>query len=337
MAFTQGQFPRRERPLPANPRRVRGGVKLKGKEAPDASGWAAQRWLRIVEEALAPDEAQEALEYARLGQTKKVEIEDGVLRAPVQGRQTKPYQVVFEFERFSDGDWDRIVELMADQAVHTAKLLAGELPTSIEDILSPLGLKLFPTAASEVLASTTCKERPAKREDGFEPWSKHMGCVGYLLAERLDKDPFVIFQLRGMPAEELLERIRQKRALAGMGSGAAPVYVPVVPGASDTEPEPLEAQLDRFWNAGPELDLLETPISKPEVSHPLLRRLGPSPFEGSRFPLVGLLATCYDIISEAAIKEAQREEDGLDSDPEDSERLDAESEGSSETEGSDEA
>jgi hypothetical protein len=72
----------------------------------------------------------------------------------------------------------------------------------------------------------------------------------------------------------------------------------------------LDACLDRFWEAGLELDQVDAPIAPPEVSHPLLRRLGPSPFEQSRFPFVGLLATCYDVISAAAL----RDEDEPDTD-----------------------
>jgi len=63
----------------------------------------------------------------------------------------------------------------------------------------------------------------------------------------------------------------------------------------------LPTDVEDFWATGPELESLEMPMKRPEVSHPLLRRLGPSPFE-ARFPLVGLLATCYDVISEAAIR-----------------------------------
>ena len=37
-------------------------------------------------------------------------------------------------------------------------------------------------------------------------------------------------------------------------------------------------------------------------SKQLLRRIGPSPFTGAKFPLAGLLATCYDAISQAVIR-----------------------------------
>jgi hypothetical protein len=64
----------------------------------------------------------------------------------------------------------------------------------------------------------------------------------------------------------------------------------------------LEEVLDRFWDAGPGLHEIDLPLDPPPVSHPLLRRLGPSPFPNAQFPLVGLLASCYETISEAARK-----------------------------------
>lgn len=140
-------------------------------------------------------------------------------------------------------------------------------------------------------------------------WCKHAACLAYLVAERLTTDPFLILTLRGLPREELLERLRQRRAVAGAGSGTVLVYSPVVPGVSDLEVPPLEECVDGYWDLGPELAQVDMPIERPEVSHPLLRRLGPSPFGAGqgRFPLVGLLATCYEVISEATIKAAEDE------------------------------
>lgn len=155
-----------------------------------------------------------------------------------------------------------------------------------------------PSAQSNPDASSPDLAVPAP-----SPWCKHVCCLAYLVAERFTTDPFLIFTLRGLPREELLERLRQRRVAASSGAGGALVYAPVVPGVSDKDPIPLEQTIPDFWDAGPGLEHLDTPLEKPEVSHPLLRRLGPSPFGGpGRFPLVGLLATCYDVISEAAIK-----------------------------------
>jgi uncharacterized Zn finger protein len=132
-----------------------------------------------------------------------------------------------------------------------------------------------------------------------------------LLADRLGADPFTLFVLRGMAADDLLERIRRRRAATGATAhGAAgareevPIYLPHLPGITDRPPAPLDTSVSTFWALGSGLEELELPVGPPEVSHPLLRRLGPSPFDPAvaRFPLVGLLATCYDVISAAAVR-----------------------------------
>lgn len=140
------------------------------------------------------------------------------------------------------------------------------------------------------------------------PWCKHICCVMALVAERLAHDPFLIFHLRGVTKDDLLERLRQKRAVStpgrqssGLVESAAvdhpvPVYQPQIAGVTDVVGKPLDQSVNEFWESGPELDTLELPVEPPAVSHPLLRRLGTSPFQGARFPLVGLLATCYETI-----------------------------------------
>ncbi|HWB53175.1 MAG TPA: hypothetical protein VG722_03250 [Tepidisphaeraceae bacterium] len=53
--------------------------------------------------------------------------------------------------------------------------------------------------------------------------------------------------------------------------------------------------LDEFFRAGPDLDLLE-PANEPEAPA-ALERLGPSPFPKGKFPFLGFLATVYDHVS----------------------------------------
>lgn len=298
MTGEQGQFLRREKPLPMHPRRVRQGVKLLKEPPSGPSAWAGDRWRRLTE-LLAErferaGDAPEALEYAKLGQTKRLTIEDGVVRATVQGRLTRPYQVTIEIRRFDQGQREGLIRAMADQAVFAAKLLAGELPRDIDALLEPLGTRLIPVDPGELVGSCTCKDE--------KDWCKHLLCVMHLVADHLAQDPFVAFRLRGLEPDDLMERLRQSRAVAAAGGAATPVYAPVLSGPGEgTGVKPLEELASEFWLGGdPGVPLA---IEPPAVSHPLLRRLGPSPFEGRRFPLVGLLATCYDVISRRAIDE----------------------------------
>lgn len=302
MTSFQGQFPRKEKPLAAKPRRVRQGVKLPGGELPD--GWSAQRWLRALGDASGGPVAADALEYAKNGQTRRMSVEPGVIRALVQGRADKAYSCVIRTNTLDEGQWAQVLSAMADQAIYAAKLLAGEVPESIEDLFAPAGVHLYPTDVERWGLETSCTCHEPQR-----PWCKHLVCAMYLFAHKLENDPFLVFRLRGMEREELVERLRQQRALAGAGGGSAPVYAPVVPGLSDYTAPSLEECADSFWQAGPELDFVDLHMSPPEVSHPLLRRLGPSPFTEARFPLVGLLATCYEVISEHTLNRSGGEDE----------------------------
>jgi len=284
---------RREAKLPVNPKRVRGGVRLKRKEA-DPDAWTEQRVWRLVEQGADGDHLKEGLEYARNGQTRKITFNDGRVEASIQGRRPRAYVTRLSLPRFSPDDAARSIRSLGEQARFAAKLLAGELPTSIDDVFAPLGLSLFPSNADEFEITCSCKEEPR--------WCKHAVCAAALLAERMAEDPFLVFEMRGILKENLVEGLREQRSLGAACPGPKPVYAAHVSGLSDTPAPALEDEITHFWHARPGADMPSVPVEKPEVSHPLLRRLGPSPFQESRFPLVGLLATCYDLIGEEAIR-----------------------------------
>lgn len=345
-----GFQPRREAPQRLHPKKVRGGVKLS--EGPGgtpvwSANWAAQRWVRLVEQAVPGPAMVEGLQYARQGQTKSITIERGGVVAVIQGRADRPYTVRLTLAPFGEEQWAAIVQAMSDQAVYAAKLLAGELPSNIEDLFVPLGLKLFPTEPTEVVTECSCvrvasggsrwgassgsgpgsgpiaspmwaatptppvtqpattpSPEPASDRVASQGWCKHACCAGLLLAERLAADSFLMFKIRGVAGGELIDRLRHARSASVSVRGSSGAYVGRVPGVSDVEAVELDAVLDRFWDAGPEVDKLEWRVVAPDVSHPLLRRLGPSPFPNSTFPLVGLLASCYETISGEVIRTA---------------------------------
>jgi uncharacterized Zn finger protein len=278
------------------PRRVRGGLRLAARQYPPALSWWSQRWLDAVLLSAREHEMREGFEYARSGQTRGLTIEPGRASASIQGRAVRPYKAVVQVQSFTDEQWEGVIGLLAESALISGRLLAGELPEGIEEPFDRLGLCLFPKQTGDAVAACTA---PNER-----PWCKHACCLALLLAEALEKDPLQVFALRGLPPGELVERLRDRRAAGpggGVQGGTSPVAVIDLADRRLESSPPLEDSLDDYWDLGPGLGDLETPIRPPEVSHPLLRRLGPSPFPESRFPLLGLLATCYDTISKEAI------------------------------------
>ncbi len=92
--------------------------------------------------------------------------------------------------------WSALAKALSHRAFFAAKLLAGEIPPEIEKVFEGLGLSLFPKKANDLVTDCSCPD-----------WSnpcKHSAAVYYLLGEEFDRDPFLIFKMRGMSREDLV-------------------------------------------------------------------------------------------------------------------------------------
>lgn len=271
---------------PRPPRRVRHGVKLAGKEGPKIESALARRWAGLVAELVVDaEESQEAFKYARAGQTTSLEIAAGGIHARVQGHRGKPYRVRCEVPEWPRDRRDAVVTALATEAASLAALLDGRLPSGLDEMLAGLDLSLLPTKLEF--------ECDCTRGEGC----RHAGCVGLLVAERLEQEPLLALAMRGLPAGRLLERLRQQRALEARGLVSAHPD-PDVPEAR-AEPDPLGDTVGHFWRPGARRTELAMGLTGGSADHALLRRLGASPL-GGQFPLVGLLASIYDAVRDDA-------------------------------------
>ncbi len=155
---------------------------------------------RVLESFGLGSRLQRGREYARTGQVLELDVEPGIALARVQGRSYTPYRVRIRPEPFSTHQWRRAERAIAARALPLAKLLAGEVPGDIEEVLADAKLALLPRSYEELRASCTCP-------DAANP-CKHTAAVYYVLAERLDADPFALFTLRGRTREELIDSLR---------------------------------------------------------------------------------------------------------------------------------
>lgn len=294
--------PRRARPgMTMHPRKVKGGERVKWAGVREPEDALVRRIIALAEASAAPEDFEEGMDYARRGQTVAFEVNGTLASASIQGRAERPYATSLRFSPIPEDVWRQAAGRMAGEAIYAAGLLAGEISDRVDALFAAVGRPLVPTT-EDVKVSCSCGHSAG--------WCKHACALAALVADRLSERAFLLFQLRGFSGEALLERIRDQAESAEPEAIATPVYEAHVPDAPTARGKPLEACLERFWDAGPELDTIATPIEPPKVSHPLLRRLGPSPFKEWRFPLVGLLATCYDVMGEANLDAEASEEGG---------------------------
>jgi uncharacterized Zn finger protein len=270
------------------PRKVRHGLKLQSKVPLTPAHPVAQRWLKLVESRTSPTEFVAAMEYARAGQTISMDVQPGVVGALVQGFLPRAHTPQIEFGTLSESQWSELINLMAGEALYVARLLASELPSAVDEMFAAVNAPLLQGESETVEFSCDC---------GSPQVCIHAAAVGILLADRIDSDPLLVFTLYGMRADQVLDRLRHARQTHDRASGAASEQS-LVP---QNQPlPPLESCLDEYWHRNPassESSLSQT--SQRHAPHALLRRLGPSPLQG-KFPMVGLLASIYDSVTQAA-------------------------------------
>ena len=276
---------------PSRPLPVEGGIAARSKRGAIGDTWWSQRFIELLESFGVGSRLQRGRNYARRGQVVELEVEPGVVIAKVQGSRYTPYRVRIRGKALSEQQWRRVEKAMAARALPLAQLLAGEMPDHIEDMFTSCKLTLFPRSNAELKASCTCPD--------WENPCKHIAAAYYILAERFDEDPFLIFAWRGRDKDELLGRLRAQRGAGSQrrsarGRSAQP----------SAGPPSLTERLDSFWRSGPGLAELHVSPLAGEAPDTLLRQLGPAPVDVEGQDLVEVLAPAYATLAEAAERRA---------------------------------
>lgn len=225
--------------------------------------WWVQGWLDLLNSYRFKKRLERGRDYARQGNVLSIDFTGAKVLASVQGTEPEPYQVTLWLDPFSDEEWGYVIETMAQQAIFSAKLLAGEMPQNIQDVFAANGLSLFPFTLSEVRSQCSCPDKANP--------CKHIAAVYYLLGDRFEEDPFVLFQLRGRTREEILSALRQLRSAAGE---AVETEAPKAPQQTRQTKHPLK--IDQFWQYNEPLESSLVVIA-PQSSETVLTVLGPIP------------------------------------------------------------
>jgi uncharacterized Zn finger protein len=245
----------------SRPRQAKGGIKSQAKRGAFGQSWWAQRWIGVLESFDIGARLGRGRSYARGGQVLSIDIDKGKVKAQVQGSRPKPYAITITIQALSRSEWKKLANALSGQAIFAAKLLAGEMPQDIEQVFTEAGLSLFPQKSQDLETDCSCPD-----------WSnpcKHIAAVYYLLGEEFDRDPFLLFKLRGLSREELIPLL---------GEAGAGRPTPAAEPAVAAPPEPLPTSVAAFWKGGQLPNDFFGRVALPPVSAHLLKRLGNFPF-----------------------------------------------------------
>lgn len=216
----------------------------------EQEAWWVQRWVDLLNQYRFKKRLERGRRYAREGHILGIEYKGAKVFALVQGTEVEPYSLSIWLDPFTDEDWDYVINSLSEQAIFSAQLLAGEMPSDIEAVFTANGLSLFPFTLSDVHSHCSC---PDKKNP-----CKHIAAVYYQLGDFFREDPFVLFQLRGRSKEQILEALRRKRQQA-TGVDAESVAEEAVASEEATASETaaiaqMTPEVAQFWRYDQPLD-----------------------------------------------------------------------------------
>lgn len=261
--------------------------------------WWGQRFIAALEEFTDAGRLGRGRSYASGGRILKYTIADGKVTATVRG-SINPYFGVYKEPRYTttiaitpirDTEWVRIIDRIATNAGFVAKLLMNEMPDAIETPFRALGLHLLPHSENDFVTRCSCP-------DFYNP-CKHIAGVCYVLAAALDRDPFLMFELRGLSRERLREELARSPLGQILSAEMEPKAVPIVPAASQyTRPlrEPMREGISvrEFWAGARRLPAPDDFVP-PSVPALLIKKQGDYPsFWKKETSFIGVMEELYE-------------------------------------------
>jgi len=162
--------------------------------------WWGRLWISGLEKL--GDDYENRLprgkKYAEEGAVSHFTVSPGEIQAKVHGRKT--YNVTLGLPALTSLQWEKALDRIALESRFVASLLAGEMPQGLDETFREAGASLYPRVPKELQTHCDCP-------DWANP-CKHVAAVCYIMAEALDRDPWLLFDLRGKTKEGILEALQ---------------------------------------------------------------------------------------------------------------------------------
>ena len=244
--------------------------------------WWGQKFITAIEQLTDSGRLSRGRSYARGNKVKVFNIDGNLVTAQVRGsinpyfgvHKEPLYQITIEFKSLSAAKWSDAIAQMSSKASVISRLLLNEIPDDIEKIFQPLNLTLLPSSQKDFETSCSCPD-----------WSnpcKHVAGVYYLVAAELDQDPFLLFELRGLSRQNLIQEL--SKTPLGKALSADLQSAQREPQPQDTYYAPLEThtvsdtpELREFWQGKKQIPQTMEAFLEQPVSAILVKKQGDFP------------------------------------------------------------
>lgn len=244
--------------------------------------WWGKKFIEAMEKLTDSGRLSRGRSYASGGKVKSFQIDGHSVEAKVRG-SINPYFGVYkeplytttiEFEPISKAKWTAAIALIASKAGLISRLILNEIPDTIESCFETLGFHLLPANSKDFKTECSCPD--------FSNPCKHIAGVYYLIAAELDRDPFLLFELRGLSRENLKTELAKTPLGQALSVELSAQQHPPIPldhyyTRPQIQPVSDDLNLRDFWHGEKRLpQTLEVPVPSP-VSGIIAKKQGDFP------------------------------------------------------------
>lgn len=167
-----------------------------------AKSWWGQAWCANLERyADYETRIGRGQRYVRSGAVVDLDIQEGKIKARVQGSRKTPYKVEIRISPLSEEQCQEIIARCSAKVDSMESLINGNFPEELKDIFGGVG-GLFPTP-KEISFQCSCPD--------WALMCKHVAATLYGVGARLDEDPLLFFSLRGIDAGKFIDVVIANR------------------------------------------------------------------------------------------------------------------------------
>ena len=180
-----------------------------------AKSWWGRAWCDNLERyADYESRLSRGKRYVKTGAVIDLSITKGRIQAKVQGSRKTPYKVEIRISPLSEERCQEILQKCGKRVETLEKLLAGDFPEELKELFTQRG-GLFPSSR-EISFSCSCPD--------WALMCKHVAAVLYGIGARLDENPSLFFELRGIEMGRFIDvaianRVERMLKNAGRTSG----------------------------------------------------------------------------------------------------------------------
>lgn len=152
--------------------------------------WCGKEWLKVLDKNDFGLRLTRGRIYALNGAVDSLNIRGNRITAEVKGGRKAAYNIKIDVSTLREGQRLTLIELIKSNPELLEKILNKEFPVELNTLALKHNIHLFPKTSNDFSMSCNCPD--------WKTPCKHQAAVIYVLANKLDENPFLLFELHNL-------------------------------------------------------------------------------------------------------------------------------------------